>query len=52
MKESVCFPFEYNGPAFADRCECCCPPGGASFRNVQVAPKPDDVHAAAWYRDY
>ena len=52
VKESVCFPFEYNGPAFAGRCECCCPPGGASFRNVQVATKPDNVSDYAWYRDH
>ena len=54
VKESVCFPFEYDGPAFADRCECCCPPSLRSpvFRKIPVTPKPGDVHAATWYRDY
>ena len=54
VKESVCFPFEYDGPAFAGRCECCCPPSLRSpvFRKIPVTPKPNDVHAAAWYRDY
>ena len=54
VKESVCFPFEYDGPAFAGRCECCCPPSLRSpvFRKIPVTPKPGDVHAAAWYRDY
>ena len=54
VKESVCFPFEYDGPAFAGRCECCCPPSLTSpvFRKIPVTPKPDDVHAATWYRDY
>ena len=54
VKESVCFPFEYDGPAFAGRCECCCPPSLRSpvFRKIPITPKPNDVHAAAWYRDY
>ena len=54
VKESVCFPFEYDGPAFAGRCECCCPPSLTSpvFRKIPVTPKPDDVHPATWYRDY
>ncbi len=54
VKESVCFPFEYDGPAFAGRCECCCPPSLRSpvFRKIPVTPKPDDVHPATWYRDY
>ena len=54
VKESTCFPFEYDGPAFAGRCECCCPPSLRSpvFRKIPVTPKPNDVHAAAWYRDY
>ncbi len=54
VKESVCFPFEYDGPAFAGRCECCCPPSLTSpvFRKIDVTPKPDDVHPSSWYRDY
>jgi hypothetical protein len=45
VKESVCFPFEYDGPDFeGPGCKCCCP-----WIDIPVTPKPDNVSPSSWW---
>ena len=45
VKESTCFPFEYDGPDFeGPGCKCCCP-----WIDIPVTPKPDNVSPSSWW---
>jgi len=45
IKESVCFPFEYDGPDFeGPGCKSCCPQ-----IDIPVTPKPDNVSPSSWW---